>query len=132
MLAAAAASVVLAGCASDQVELNGKIFDWMGVSASAQASSRTEPRLAPRTGIVLPPDANRLPEPGSGQEIDVAAGLNDPDRKKAADAAERLRLHNAYCSGDLNWKDRAVRKDGSEVNVSPYGPCSVFGAVLKQ
>jgi hypothetical protein len=122
----------LAGCGTDGLELNGKIFDLIGVSDAAQKSNRSEPKLTERTGLVMPPDANRLPEPGSGGEPDIAAEVNDPDRKKVAVAAERARLHKAYCSGDITWKERALKKDGADNNVSPYGPCSVLGNIFKQ
>ena len=52
------------GCA-DGIDLNGKVFDWMGVSPAAMEASRREPKMAERAPLVLPPDANRLPEPGS-------------------------------------------------------------------
>lgn len=118
----------LAGCANDGVELNGKLFDWMGVSESAKAAARREPRMAARSGIVLPPDASRLPEPGSGnQEPDIAAEIADPDRKRVLAAAERQRLHRLYCSGELTWKERALKGERGQDNrpsASPYGSCS--------
>ena len=123
-------SAALAGCGGDGVELNGKIFDALGVSESAQKTAAREPKLPARTGLVMPPDANRLPEPGSAGEPDVAAQLNDPDRKKVMAAAERERLHKSYCSGQANWKERAQRKDGAEVPSSPFGPCTFGGGLL--
>jgi hypothetical protein len=129
----AVAVLALSGCAGDTVELNGKIFDWMGVSDSAKAAARREPRLEPRTGIVLPPDSARLPEPGSGTDVaDINAQISDPDRKRAMAQAERERLHKAYCSGERNWKERALSKDDGKAPTSPFGPCSAFGAALKQ
>jgi hypothetical protein len=38
---------VLGGCA-DGVELNGKVFDFLGVSPAALEASRREPKLAER------------------------------------------------------------------------------------
>ena len=125
------ATLALAGCA-DGVELNGKIFDLMGVSPSAQAASKTEPKMASRAGLVLPPDASRLPEPGSGEAEAQAtlATVDDPDRKKVLAAAERARLHKAYCSGELNWKETLA--DPNSRPTSPYGPCTFIGNALKQ
>jgi hypothetical protein len=119
--AAVVASVVaLSGCA-DGVELNGKLFDLMGVSSSSQ-ETRRDPRMADRPPLVVPPSVTRLPEPGSGKAAseDVAA-LNDPEQRKVAAAKERERLHLAYCRGDLQWRDKAF--DPNIVNKSPYGPC---------
>jgi len=130
-LLAATLAFGLSGC-SDGVELNGKIFDALGVSSAAQAKSSREPKMPARSGLVLPPDPTRLPEPGTGETgPDVAlSAVADPDAKKAADAAERARLHKAYCSGELNWKERVV--DPNARPTSPYGPCGLLGDTLKQ
>ena len=129
-LVVSALALGLGGC-SDGVELNGKIFDAMGISAAAQAKSNTEPKMPSRAGLVLPPDPSRLPAPGSGETADTAlAAVADPDVKKAANAAERARLHKAYCSGEMNWKERVA--DPSARPTSPYGPCGMLGDALKQ
>jgi hypothetical protein len=120
-----AASLGLTGCAGDGVELNGKIFDWMGVSESAQAANKREPKLADRTGLIVPPNLARLPEPGSEQPQDANFNLNDPDQKRIAAAADREREHKAYCSGEKNWKERALDKNAAAAR-SPHGPCNQF------
>lgn len=132
--AAVLLSAMLTGCGGiDGVELNGKIFDWMGVSEAAKQANAREPRVPHRTGLVMPPDVNRLPDPGSENDPnDVTAALNDPDKKKAAAAAERARLHKAYCSGELTWKERAYAKDSLQTNKSPFGPCSAIGSMVNQ
>lgn len=123
--AALACLMALGGCAGgfDGIDLNGKVFDWMGVSAASQAARDKEPKLADRAPLVLPPDPNRLPEPGSGQAATVIAGIEDPDVKKAEAAKERERLHLAYCRGEIQWKERAVNPQATGANRSPYGPC---------
>lgn len=125
---------LLSGCGGvDGVELNGKIFDWMGVSESAKQANVREPRMPSRTGLVMPPDVNRLPDPGSGEDPnDVSASLNDPDKKKAVAAAERAKLHKAYCSGEMTWKERVTQKDGIDAPKSPFGPCSILGGMVNQ
>ena len=117
-----AATLVLGGC-SDGLEVNGKLFDWMGISSSALEQNKREPQVAARAPLVLPPNSNRLPAPGSEeQDPSTLASLNDPDRKKAAAAKERERQHLAYCRGEIQWKDRVHNKDDAG-NRSPYGPC---------
>jgi hypothetical protein len=133
-LAALIVAVAMSGC-SDGVELNGKIFDALGVSPAAQNAAKREPQLAQRTGLVLPPDQSRLPDPGAQAPAeDVAlASVNDPDKRKAVAAAERARLHASYCAGDITWKERALdRSKGEAAPTSPYGPCSVLGKALAQ
>jgi hypothetical protein len=122
--------LTLAGCA-DGVELNGKVFDWMGVSPAAMESQRREPKMSERAPLVLPPDANRLPEPGSGQagRVDDPSWPADPEKRKLAQAQERERLHMAYCKGEIQWKERALNKDESAPR-SPFGPCpGLFGGL---
>jgi hypothetical protein len=127
-----AATTALTGCA-DGVELNGKVFDFLGVSPAALAASRREPKLAERAPLVMPPDAKRLPDPASAVPAggDQANWPTDPEQRKLAASQERERLHLAYCRGDIQWKERALNsKDGSGTNLSPYGPCpSIFGGV---
>ena len=130
LLAAVAAGL---GACSDGLELNGKLFDALGVSTAAQNAKSVEPKLASRPGLIIPPDASRLPQPGSGGADEGAAALaalSDPDKKRAADAAERERLHAAYCSGQMNWKERV--KDPNAPATSPYGPCGMLSDFGKQ
>ena len=90
--AALAATLGVAGC-SDGLDLNGKIFDVMGVSSSAMEKKQREPQLAARTPLVLPPNSERLPEPGSDQNPNSdLASLQDPEEVKARKAKERFKL----------------------------------------
>ena len=121
--AAVASGLALGGCSNiDGVELNGKIFDLMGISSATQDTRTRDPKMADRPPLVVPPSVTRLPEPGTGKPVsaDVAA-LNDPELRKQVAAKERERLHLAYCRGELQWRERAL--DPNAVNKSPYGPC---------
>lgn len=127
---ALAATLLLSGCA-DGIDLNGKVFDMMGVSPAAQEARRVEPKLTERAPLVLPPNVNRLPEPGSDVAPAAAqvAWPDDPEQRKVREAQERERLHLAYCRGDAQWKERALNKDTNPAR-SPYGPCpSLFGNI---
>jgi len=129
--AAVGAAFLLSGCA-EGVDLNGKVFDYMGISPAAQAARRVEPQVAERAPLVMPPDANKLPQPGSGQAPVIAATAwpDDPEARKAREAQERERLHLAYCRGDAQWKEKALNRESVGAPRSPYGPCpSVFGGV---
>lgn len=122
--AAVLAALALSGCGNDGVELNGTIFDYLGVSSAAQSQRNAEPKLASRTGIVLPPQLDRLPEPGSGESAEGAsqAWPDDPDARKAAAASESDRQHAAFCR-DALWKARAQGQQDVQIN-GPKGPCS--------
>jgi hypothetical protein len=136
-LAPAAALLAVAlgvqGCGGiDGLELNGKIFDALGVSEAANNAAKQEKRMADRPPLVMPPNQQALPAPGSGQEGDpLLASLDDPDVRKARTAAERQALHAAYCRGEKNWQQRAFRTDDG-TNRSPFGPCnSLVGDALQ-
>jgi len=122
-MAAALAAVGLSAC-SDGVALEGKLFDWMGISSSALDAKTRDPKMADRAPLVVPPSVTRLPEPGSGKTADAeVAALNDPELKKQAAAKERERLHLAYCRGEIQWKEKALDPNNAGANRSPYGPC---------
>jgi hypothetical protein len=124
------ALLTLTGC--DSVALEGKIFDWMGVSSSALDEKTTDPKMADRAPLVVPPKLTRLPEPGSGKPDDAdLAAVKDPEHKKVASAKERDRLHKAYCSGEIQWKDKALDPNFSGPR-SPYGPCGLFSGKINQ
>ena len=77
---------------------------------------------------MVPPSVTRLPEPGSGRtSSEDVASLNDPELRKQAAAKERQRLHEAYCSGEIQWKDKAFKPQDVGANRSPYGTCGIFG-----
>ena len=121
--AAVVGALALSACA-DGVQLEGKLFDMMGVSSSALDARRAEPKMADRAPLVVPPSVTRLPEPGTQQPKDTdLAALKDPDIRKKAAAAERERLHLAYCRGEIQWKDKALHPEKKGANRSPYGPC---------
>jgi hypothetical protein len=127
--AALASTLALGGCGGiDGVEFNGKIFDWLGISEAAQQKS--EPKMADRAPLVVPPSVTRLPDPGSGRSSDEqVAALNDPELRKQAAAKERERLHQAYCRGDIQWKDKAYNPQNTGAPRSPYGTCGILGGI---
>ncbi len=69
------------GCAMDDVEFNGGLFNAVGLGGNKVKAA--EPKMAQRAPIVIPPTLDRVPEPGAPPEAaanDVAA-LDDPDKK---------------------------------------------------
>jgi hypothetical protein len=120
----AVAPALMLGACGDGLQLEGKVFDWMGISGSALDAKTRDPKMAARAPLVVPPDTKRLPEPGSGKTADSElAALKDPELRKQAAAKERERLHLAYCRGEIQWKERALDPNKAGANRSPYGPC---------
>jgi len=129
---ACAMAVSLSGCGGlDGVELNGKIFDVLGVSTGS-LGPRPEPKVAQRSPLVLPPDANKLPEPGSAPAVatNTQNWPVDRDQKKIADAAEAKKKQDEHCQ-DGNWKEKPM-KDDAAASQGPSGGCgSIFSALSK-
>ncbi|MEO1266263.1 MAG: hypothetical protein AAFV26_11220, partial [Pseudomonadota bacterium] len=97
LLGLVSASVLaLGGCASvDGVELNGGIFDMMGISKSALSAQSREKQMAARPGIVMPPNTERLPPPGPRVQPVAANGQwpVGPEDRAAQEQAQKLAAH---------------------------------------
>lgn len=127
---AGAAALLLGGCGGEGIELNGKIFDAVGLSGNAEKSA--EPKMAQRTGIVVPPNTGSLPVPGSraeGDSPDLAA-IQDPDKIVQVSQAEKERQQAEYCK--KNYEEAMQRGDSNaDLATGPLGPCrgSVISAL---
>ena len=129
LVACAAQALALAGCSPGDVQLNGKIFDAMGLNS--ESSGPRVPHMKERTGLVVPPSTDRLPEPGSGQTSDLAlADVKDPDKLKKVSQADLEGQQAAYCKE--HYELAKLRGDMNADNAKgPLSPCraSVFSAV---
>lgn len=129
-LAALAVALGLGGCAADDLELNGGVFDALGMNTSVK---KTEPKLAARAPLVVPPGLERLPQPGvpaDSQSTDLAALINDPDRKAQVSRADLERQQAAYCSKNYDLA-KAHGDNNADLAEGPLGKCrgSVLGAI---
>jgi hypothetical protein len=121
------------GCSMDDVELNGGVFNAIGIGSNQEKEA--EPRLAERTPLVVPPTTARLPAPGEAPEaaaLDVTASINDPDRKAVVDKTELQRQQDEYCR--KNYEPARARGDSSADSMEgPLGLCraSVLTAIKK-
>lgn len=116
-----ASAVGLAGCGG--IQLQGKIFDAMGVSDIG--AKKPDPKVAERPDLVIPPTTAALPAPGSNK---IAASAvdeqlpNDPVKVAAAQAA-----------AEQAERDRRCAEERTKTN--PEGPgdlkCrSIFTAIM--
>ena len=126
----AALSASLAGCGGgvEGVELNGKIFDALGVSGDTWGK-KDEPKTQARAPLVLPPDTTRLPEPGAAPTAaPLATGSIDPawpkdrEAQKISAAQAKKKAQDQHCQ-DGNWKQKA-HKDEIAAAQGPEGTCS--------
>jgi hypothetical protein len=124
-------AIALAGCSADDVELNGKIFDAVGLN---QKQSTREPKLAERAPLVMPPDLARVPEPGTPPEAvaNEVAALQDPDTVAKTSQKELERKQAEYCK--VNYElAKAHGDNNADLASGPLGPCkgSVITAIQK-
>jgi len=126
MILALGLAAGLSGCSGyDGVELQGGIFDALGVSAATKTKA-SEPKVARRNSLVIPPDTKALPAPGSGQIASQGAQSwpTNPEDAKIAKAAFKEKNLAKYCDDRKWWKqsnpeefDRATRN--GELCLSP-------------
>lgn len=122
---------LLGGCAAGDVQLNGKIFDALGVNST---TANKDVRMAERAPLVVPPGLERLPAPGSGTatETGALAEIKDPDAAKSANRGDLERQQATYCQ--KHYEEPKARGDDTVDGVKgPLGPCraSVLTALPK-
>lgn len=129
-VAAALCALALSGCSADDIELNGKIFDVVGLNTGKTSSA--EPKMVARAPLVMPPNPERVPEPGlppESQAADIAA-LNDPDKVAQTSQAELERQQAEYCRKNYDLA-KAHGDNNADLASGPLGPCrgSVLSAI---
>lgn len=129
--AVAIAAAFVSACSAGDVELNGKLFELAGLSSMGKKSG--DAKLAPRTGLVVPPDLQKLPDPNQPQAEapanDLLAQIDDPDRKQVKDQAQLEREQAEACK---KYELAKMRGDPDADMISgPLGDCrqSVLTAV---
>jgi hypothetical protein len=116
----AALSSVVAGCGVDDVQLNGKLFDAIGMNTS---SVKKAPKMASRPSLLVPPDMARLPDPGTGKagEADIAE-VKDYDASRQLSQADLEKQQTAYC--EKHYENAKIHGDQDAVLAQgPLGPC---------
>lgn len=131
-VAVVSAAVLLSGCGMDDIQLNGKIFDAVGLNSTG--SVKKEPTIAARAPLVVPPSTEQLPQPGSGAAQDAAgiAGVVDADARKQVSQSDLQRQQADYCR--VHYDEAKMRGDNdADLAEGPLGPCrnSVFSAIKK-
>ena len=120
------AAVSLGGCGMDDIALNGKLFDAVGLNTGSVKAK--EPTLAERAPLVVPPTLDKLPEPGSSAApADALAEVQDHDAKRQVGQAELQKQQADYCK--VNYEQAKQRGDNNaDLATGPLGPCR--GSVL--
>ena len=121
MLAAVAAAANLVSACGGGDELNGGIFDALGVN---DIKSRQEPKMANRPGLVIPPSTASLPAPGAAPPTVLASNGEafpvNPEEAKKQQGADIIRRHNAFCEKARQREQTGIT---STIESSPWGSC---------
>jgi len=129
--ASAALCSALAACGVDDIQLNGKVFDALGVNTSSV--DKGTPKIAARSGIVVPPNLSSLPEPGSGTaQQPVIGDVKDYDASRQTTQADLEKQQADYCK--VHYEDAKIHGDQDAVLAEgPLGPCraSIMNMVKK-
>ncbi len=116
--------LVLSACAPGDVELNGKLFDAVGVGSGSQ-TSRGTPKLAARSPLVVPPSLERLPPPETASVAQNDASFPvDPETRSSASAAEMNRRQAAYCKEHYDKPLALGDQFRAQSAKGPLGPCA--------
>ena len=117
-----AAGLSLSACSGTDVELKGGVFDLMGVSGPA--AKRSDPKLADRPGIVVPPSTASLPPPIDSSAPVIAANGEafpvNPEEAKRSQVADIVAQHKAFCERARQRHDAGLT---TELESSPHGAC---------
>jgi hypothetical protein len=126
-------ALAMSGCAADDIQLNGKIFDAVGLNSIGQKTA--EPKMAERAPLVMPPSLDRIPEPGKSPEAianDATTLVEDVDKKAKTSRAELEKQQAEYCKTNYELA-KARGDDNADLATGPLGPCrtSVLSAIEK-
>lgn len=130
-----ALAALAGGCSGfDGVELQGGVFDALGISSSSESKRLSDVKVDARPGLVLPPAPDKLPEPVTGSLAAAPQGESwpvDPEDRKAQARAELDKRHREYCEKALQL---ARMRGESGVVMGPKGNCQpgMFGSLTNQ
>lgn len=118
--AAGLIAAAVAGCEAGDVQLNGKVFDALGMNTSSV--DRKAPDVKARAGIVVPPDLSSLPEPGSGKGQRAELPVNDYDASRTTSKADLERQQKEYCEKHYDMAKAMGDQDAALIE-GPLGRC---------
>ena len=97
MAALLGGALMLGGCggAGIDLDINAPILEAAGVSLTAK--KKDDENLPERTGLVLPPSTDKLPEPGKRTAAAEQSWPQDPDQIKKQKAEEAAAAEEEYC-----------------------------------
>lgn len=107
------AGISMTGCNAADVHIDAPILEAAGINLT---SKKAEEDVPERSGIVIPPSTDKLPEPGTRTAAADSAQNwpQDPDQTKAAREKAEAEAREKYCregkwdGGDISEFDKAI------------------------
>ncbi|MEQ8825106.1 MAG: hypothetical protein RIC14_12095 [Filomicrobium sp.] len=127
----AVAALLVAACSPGEVQLEGKLFELAGLNQTSKRSAA--PKMKARSGLVVPPDLQKLPDPNqpvaAAPESDLLAAINDPDRVAVKDRATLEREQAEACK-EYELEKMRGNQEADQIS-GPLGSCrqSVLTAI---
>jgi hypothetical protein len=121
LMAAGLTAFGVGGCSPGDVELNGKIFDAVGLSGKQQTGSI--PKVAERAPLVVPPSLDRLPQPGSERPAADANFPVNPEQTVNQKQAQLEAAQAAYCKEHYEKPLALGDRTTAETAIGPLGRC---------
>jgi hypothetical protein len=123
-------TLALSACAPGDVELNGKVFDMVGIGSGSQQRGKVQ--VAERAPLVMPPSLERLPAPETGSTAAADASFPiDPETRGRMSKSDLERKQAQYC--EENYRKPLALGDHARAAGAkgPLGLCapSVLNAV---
>lgn len=117
------AAVWLAGCGADDVQLEGRLFDAVGMSDRTRTKA-AEPKMAARPPLVVPPALNQLPDPNAAPPTETASidGIQDHDAKNQQTEEQKQQAQAEYCKKNYE-PAKAMGAAEADAIEGPLGPC---------
>ncbi len=117
------AALCVSACSAGDVEFEGKLFELAGLNNIGK--NRSTPKMSERSGLIVPPDLKRLPDPNQPPPqdpgSDLLASIEDPDQAKVVDQAELQRRQAEACK---NYELAKTQGDlDADHMKGPLGPC---------
>jgi hypothetical protein len=124
-------AVLLAGCEGEGVDfqVNAPILEAAGLNLSSK--KKQDDDLPERSGLVMPPSTDRLPEPGTHTASAGKPWPADPDQLKKQRAAELAQAEEDYCKNG-KWPEKMdITEFNKAVGREPRCQSSVGKALSK-
>lgn len=122
--------LALSACAPGDVELNGKIFDAMGVGTGSVQKSRNV-QIPERQPLLLPPSLEKLPSPEQANAAPQDGSFPvDPEKRSQLSQAELQRQQAEYCKVHYERPKALGDEAKAAVAKGPLGLCapSILGS----